>query len=68
MKRFSDPFELAAVSKPIFMKNGVLCRVGGQIRLGPPLSISESETSLLGELLIASICELESEVVKRRMK
>lgn len=62
MDRFSDPFAFAALCKPIFMRHGVLCRVGLQIRLGPPLSITDAETDALGNVLIAAILEVERRV------
>ncbi|WP_103064277.1 aspartate aminotransferase family protein [Actinomyces qiguomingii] len=63
MDRFADPFAFAALCKPIFMRHRVLCRVGPQIRLGPPLSITDAETDVLGESLIAAILEVERSVV-----
>lgn len=63
MDRFPDPFAFAALCKPIFMRHGVLCRVGPQIRLGPPLSITDTETDILGNALIAAILELERRVL-----
>jgi len=59
MERFTDPFALAAIGKPIFMRHGVLCRVGPQIRLGPPLSITDAETDALAAALVAAILEVE---------
>ncbi|WP_147681111.1 aspartate aminotransferase family protein [Actinomyces ruminicola] len=64
MDRFADPFAFAALCKPIFMRHGVLCRVGPQIRLGPPLSITDAETDFLGESLIAAILEVEQRVLE----
>lgn len=61
-ERFTDPFALAAISKPIFMKHGVLCRVGPQVRLGPPLSITDDETDELGRALVAAILEVQERV------
>lgn len=63
MDRFPDPFAFAALCKPIFMRHGVLCRVEPQIRLGPPLSITDTETDILGNALIAAILELERRVL-----
>lgn len=62
MKSFSDPFALAALSKPIFLQHRILCRVGPQIRLGPPLCISDAETDALGRAVASSIRAIERRV------
>lgn len=63
-ERFSNPSAVAEALKPIFMEHKVLCRVGPQIRLGPPLSISKAEIEQLAEGIISSIREFEFHAMK----
>lgn len=63
-ERFSNPSAVAEAFEPIFMEHKILRRVGPQIRLGPPLSISRAEIEQLAEGIISSIRESEFHVMK----
>jgi adenosylmethionine-8-amino-7-oxononanoate aminotransferase len=56
---FPDAFALAKVGKEALLDERVLCRTGNQIRLGPPLSITEAETDDLSERLVRAIGVVE---------